>query len=198
MKLNGKTVKIVFAFVIIFATIVWALGSLLSSSYSRSNLSFGVGNGPVTVTNSSDASIPVQLVGSGSRTFTVSSTIEGVSGSSTRQGTGSSSTNTFDFELPPGISEFTIVRGTDVRFVADTATRLRATVNPLSADSFRTTIIVAIVLVLGSLFYASRATGHGWMHALRPQKPVQKAQSVAVPAAADVNRGRDGRMYSDT
>jgi preprotein translocase subunit SecE len=198
MKLNGKTIKVVFAFVIIFATIVWAIGSLLPTTYNGSDLNLGVGAGIVTVTNPSDASIPVQLVGSGSRSFTVSSTIEGVSGSSTRLGTGSSSTNMFEFELPSGISEFTIVRGTNVKFVADTATQLRATVNPLSADSSRTTIIVAIVLVLGSLFYASRATGHGWMRALRPQTPVEMAEPVAVPAAADVNQGRDGRMYSDT
>jgi preprotein translocase subunit SecE len=199
MKLNGKTIKVVFAFVIIFATIVWAMGSLLPTTYNGSDLNLGVGAGIVTVTNPSDASIPVQLVGSGSRSFTVSSTIEGVSGSSTRLGTGSSSTNMFEFELPPGISEFTIVRGTNVKFVADTATRLRATVNPLSADSSRTTIIVAIVVVLGSLFYMSRTIDHSWMRALRPQKTsVQNAGPIPVPVTADVNQGRDGRMYSDT
>jgi hypothetical protein len=105
----------------------------------------------------------------------------------------------FEFELPPGISEFTIVRGTNVKFVADTATRLRATVNPLSADSSRTTIIVAIVVVLGSLFYMSRTIDHSWMRALRPQKTsVQNAGPIPVPVTADVNQGRDGRMYSDT
>ncbi|MBZ0301939.1 MAG: hypothetical protein K8J31_19480, partial [Anaerolineae bacterium] len=179
--------------------IYWAGSSLLPSSYAGSKLDFPVGSGVVTVTNPSDASIPVQMVGAASRSFTVVSTIEGLAGSSTRQGSGSSTTNLFEFALPPGISEFTIVRGADVRFVADTTTKLQVRVNPVSADSSRTIVIVALVVVLGSLFYASRSTDHGWIRALRPQKtPVQVARPVAVPVTADVNQGRDGRMYSDT
>ena len=196
MKINWK---VIIALVLAIGTTVWAVSSLLTSSYSGSNLNFGVGSGTVTVTNPSDEPVPVQFVGSRSRSFTVSSTIEGVSGSATRAGTGSSSTNVFEFELPPGTSEFTIARGADVKFVVDAATQLQARVNPLSADSARTTIIVTLVVVLGALFYASRSTDHAWIRALRPQKTsVRDTRPIAVPDVDEVNLGRDGRMYSDT
>lgn len=196
MKINWK---VLIALALAVGTTVWAVSSLLTSSYSGSNLNFGIGSGTVIVTNPSDEPVPVQFVGSRTRSFTVSSTTEGASGSSTREGTGNNSTHVFEFELPPGTSEFTIARGADVNFVADTATQLQARVNPLSADSARTTIIVALVVVLGALFYASKSTDHAWIRALRPQKTVvQDTQPTAVPDVDEVNRGRDGRMYSDT
>lgn len=196
MKINWK---VIIALALAIGTAFWALTSLLTSSYSGSNLNFGVGSGTVTVTNPSDEPVPAQFVGSRSRSFTVSSTIEGVSGSATREGTGSSSIYIFEFELPPGTSEFTIARGTEVNFVSETATRLQARVNPLSADSARTTIIVALVVVAGALFYASKSTGHAWLRALRPQKTsVRDTRPIAVADVDEMNRGRDGRMYSDT
>ena len=169
MKLNWKLFKVVFAFAIIFGTVVWALGSLLPTSYNGANLNFGIGSGTVTMTNPSDTPVPVQLVGTRSRSFTVVSATEGMAGSSTRDRDDNRSVYMFAFELPAGVSEFAIARSADVKFVADTATRLEARVNPLSADSVRTTLIVAAVVILGALFYASNAVGHQWMSVFRRQ-----------------------------
>jgi hypothetical protein len=92
-----------------------------------------------------------------------------MAGSSTRDRDDNSSVYTFAFALPPGVSEFTIARSADVKFMADTETQLQARVNPLSADSTRTTIIVAAVVILGVLFYASNAIGHRWINVFRRQ-----------------------------
>jgi hypothetical protein len=148
MKLNWKLFKVLGAFPIIFATIAWAPGSLHPTAYSRSSLNFGPGSGAVTVTNPLDD--PVYLAGSEPRSFIVSSTIEGASGSSAREGTGSSTTYVF-----------TMTRDADVKSVVDAATRLQARANPPSAVSTRTPIIVAFVIVFGALFYAFKSTGHG-------------------------------------
>lgn len=199
MKLNWKTFKVVFALVVVLGAVFWAVDSVRSRSYSGSNLNVDVGSGSVSVTNPSDQPVTVQVFGTGSRPFTVSSTTEGLSGSSARQGTGSSSTNFLEFVLPPGISEFTIARGANVKFVANTPTQLQVTVNPLTADESRTTLITAGVVVLGSLFYASKSINHGWITMLRRQKAsIQDTQPIAVRVAADANRGRDGRLYSDS
>jgi hypothetical protein len=150
MRLNWKLFKVLCAFPIIFATIAWAPGSLHPTSYSRSSLNFGLGSGAVTVTNPLDKPGPVHLVGSEPRSFVVSSTIEGASSSSAREGTGISSTYVF-----------TITRDADVKSVVDAATRLQARANPLSADSAHTPITAAFVIVFGALFYAFKSTGHG-------------------------------------
>jgi preprotein translocase subunit SecE len=196
MKLNWKLFKVVLAFVVIFGTIAWALSSLLPSSYSGSNLNFGVGSGPVTVTNPSDEPVPVQLVAPRSRSFTVASAAEGLAGSSTRQGTGSSSTYVFEFDLPPGISEFTIARGADVKFMADSATRLEARINPLNPDSTRTTIIVAAVVILGALFYASNAVGHQWINFFR-REVVSTPEPQPTTASRATGQDYGQRPYGD-
>jgi hypothetical protein len=193
MKINWK---VIIALVLAIGTTVWAVSSLLPSSYSGSNLNFGVGTGAVTVTNPSDEPVPAKFVGSRSRSFTVSSTIEGVSGSATRAGTGSSSAYIFEFELPPGTSEFTIARGADVEFIADSATRLEARVNPLSADSTRTTIIVAAVVILGALFYASNAVGHQWINFFR-REVVSTPEPQPTTASRATGQDYGQRPYGD-
>jgi hypothetical protein len=72
--------------------------------------------------------------------------------------------------LPPGVSEFTVTRGTDVNFVASADTRLEASAQATSADDAQTTLIVAAIVILGALFYMSNATGHPWMKLIRPEK----------------------------
>jgi preprotein translocase subunit SecE len=196
MKLNWKTLKIAFAFVIVIGAVFWAVSSVRTHSYAGANLNFGVGGGPVMVTNPSEQPVPVQLVSTGSRTFSISSTIEGVSGSSTRQGSGSGATQLFEFELPTGNSEFTITRGTNVNFVANTETRLQTTVNPVSSDTFRTIIIVAAIVILGALFYASHVTKHRWMQTLRRNNtPTQDTQPIAATAA--IRQGSAPHSYGD-
>jgi hypothetical protein len=192
MRINWR---ILVAIALILVVLAWAVTSVLPRSYSGANLSFSVGSGPVMVTNPSDEDIPVQLVGGGTRSYTVSSTIEGVSGSSTREGSGRSVTNLFSFTLPPGVSEFTIARGTDVNFTADTSHELDATVQPLGAGEARTTLIVGAVVILGALFYISRLDEHRWIGNLRGKPAV--APPVVESAPAEHGQGRAIRSYGD-
>jgi len=202
MKLNWNTLKVVLAFVVIIGVIFWAVDSVRSRSYSGTDLSFGTGGGTITITNLSDDAAAAQFISSGSRTFRVSSSIEEVSGASTRVGTGSTRTYQFDFELPSGTSDFTISGGSDVRFMADTDAELQATVNPMSSESRRTTLIAAVVVVFGALFYASNATGHQWISSLRhkvlPSHPdTSKQDTETTPVDMDGGQGRAARPYGD-
>jgi hypothetical protein len=190
MKLNWK---ILIASLLIVVALFWTFDSLRTRSYSGTNLNFGVGGGVVTVTNPSEESIPVQLIGSGTRSFSLTSSIEGVEGNSTRQGTGRESQQLFEFSLPAGVTEFTVVRGEGVNFVSTTDTRLSAVANPVTPDMFRGTLIAAVVVVLGAIFYISSATGHRWLRALRGVQPAP----VPVPVAVDAGQGRAMRAYGD-
>ena len=172
MKVNWK---VFFAFVVLVGFTYWGVNSLRTRSYSGTDLNFGVGSGPVTVTNPSDEALPAQLFGSGPGTFTVSSINNQVSGKSTRQGSGRNITQLFEFELPPGISEWTVTRGTSVTFVASVDTPLEATVQPLNADDSLTTLIVTAIAILGSLFYLSRSNGHRWISPSRRQRAFDHA-----------------------
>jgi hypothetical protein len=193
MKFNWK---VLVASVLIVAAIYWAVGSILPGSYSGSNLDFAVGTGPVTITNPTNESIPVQLVGSRSRSFSVTSALEGLSGSAARQGTGTSSTYVYEFELPTGKTEFTISRGTDVHFIANTPIKLEATVQPVSENAARTTLMVGAVVALLALYYISRTTGHRWIGILRGKAaPVQETQPTVVSTAS--GQGPAIRAYGD-
>ena len=189
MKINWR---VLVAIALIIGALVWMVDSLRPRSYGGENLRFGVGSGPVTVTNLSDESIPVQLVGTGTRSYTVSSSIEGVSGSSTREGSGRNLTHLFSFMLPSGVSEFVVARGADVNFVADTSNNLEAIVQPLGATEARTALIIGVVVILGSLFYISRLNGHRWMSAMRRQEAVEQAAKQLV------ERQEFKRMFSHT
>jgi preprotein translocase subunit SecE len=192
MKLNSQTFKGIVAVVIIIGTLLWAFDSLRLRSYSGPNLTFPVGQGAVSMTNPSDSPVAVQLVAAGNRAFGVGSTIEGLSGTSTKQGTGSSTTQLFEYSLPAGSSEFTILRGAGVNFVANTPTQLQATVNPMSNDTARTTVLVAIVVIVAALFYMSRLTDHRWLKAWgRKQKP------VLAPVPVPTSEGPAARSYGD-
>ena len=202
MKLNWKTFKVLLAFVVIIGTIFWAVNTVRPRSFDGTGLKFSIGEGTVSVTNPSEQTALVQLVGSGSRTFRVASTIEGVSGSSIRQGSGSNSTHVFEFGLPPGSSEFTVSRGTDVNFVANTTTMLLANVNPVSDGTFKAAVIATIVVVLGSLYYASNATEHYWLSWLRSQfasigNISEDDTAVPVHAMADGGQGDSPRSFGD-
>lgn len=197
MKINWR---VLIAAVVAVAAIFWAVDSVRARSYSGNNLNFVVGRGPVTVTNPSDQPVAGQLVGKGSRSFSVTSSMEDLSGSSTRQGTGSNSPQVFGFELPPGVSEFTVVRGTtttpDVNFVADTGTQMAVVAQPQNANDTRTTLIVAAVVMLAALFYMSRSTGHRWISALRGKKAhVQDSEPFVQSAAAA--QGSPIRAFGD-
>jgi hypothetical protein len=184
MKIN---LRVIIAAVVLVGAIFWAADSVRTRSYSGTDLNVGVGSGPVTVTNLSDEALPVQLVGTGTRSFSVTSTAEDVSGSSTRQGTGRSTTQLFEFELPAGITELMIVaRGSEVSFVADTNSRLDVTVQPLTGSDAQTTLIFAAIVILGALFYISRATNHSWINLIRRDKAtLQDTQPHVASSTGD-------------
>src|SRR5689334_15598842 len=117
MKLN---LKVIIAIVVIIGATVWAVDSVRSRSYSGTAFTFSVGHGAVTLVNSSDAAVPVQLVGTGSRSFTVATSMDGVAGTSERVGTGRTTTQLFEFSPLPGSTNFTVTGGTDVNFNAAT------------------------------------------------------------------------------
>jgi hypothetical protein len=189
MKINWR---VPIALLLIVGVSYWAGYSVFPRSYSGPALDFKVGSGTVTVTNPSNESVPAQLA-TKSGSFRVSSAIEGLSGSSTRQGNGSSANNLFEFELPPGASEFTISRGRNVSFVANTETKLEATVQPVSGSTARTTLIVTAVVILATLFYISNTTHHRWIGLLRRQKtPVPDLKSTVAGG-----QGRAARSYGD-
>jgi hypothetical protein len=196
MKINWR---VLIALVVMVTSVVWAFNSVRAYSYSGTNLKFPIGNGSVTLTNPSAGSVPSQLLSTGSRTFSVSSNIEGVSDSSTRQQSGSTITQLFEFALPPGVSVLTVSHGTPVNFAATSDTRLQSSVDPLSNTESNTTMAVAVIVLLGGLFYISRSTGHRWIRLLIRKQTVEAvaAPIVETPVDADPNRGRDGRMYSN-
>lgn len=195
MKFNWK---VLVAFVVLLGVSFWGIDSLRTRAYSGTNLNFDVGSGPVTMMNPSDAALPVQLTGTGTRSFSVTSATQGVSGSSTRQGSGRNTTQLFEFDLPPGVSEFTVTRGSEVMFAGSADTPLEATVQPLNAANSQTTLIVTVIVILGALFYLSRATEHRWISRLRrADASVQDTQPTPTVVTDDPNKGRDGRMYQD-
>jgi hypothetical protein len=191
MKFNWK---VAIASVLILVSIVFAITSTSASSYTGKNLTFAVGTGSVSIINSSDVAIPVQLLGTGSRSFTIKSTIDDVSGSSTRDGSGSSATQIFDFDLPAGVNEFTITRGSNVNFVAETDTKLEATVQAMTANQSNTTMIAVIVFILIALYFISNTTNHQWIALLRNSN---KATETSPAQKSELGQGVNLKSYGD-
>lgn len=194
MKIN---LKIIIALALIVVVAFWAINSLRPLSYTGQNLTFPVNTGPVTLLNPSDTPITAQFFSSGSRNFSVSSSIMGVSGSSNREGSGSTSTSVFEFELPPGESTFTVARGTNVNFAATTDARLSAVVQPASQNEAQLTIIAAIVAILGLLYYISNTNQHAWIKGLFGRQLSGQIPAVAMPVADAHGQGRSPTGYGD-
>lgn len=172
MNFNWRVIVIL---VILFGTIIWGITSFIPLSYNGTDVEFDVGNGSVHITNLSDQPIPVELVSTGPASFTVSNPAADIEGFSVRQGSGRNITQSYVFELPAGVSEFTVVGGKDVKFLSNSDTRLEATVNPLSADEVRDRLILIVAVILGSLFILSSINDHRWISASRRQKARDKA-----------------------
>lgn len=190
MKFNWK---IAVAIVVILGVGFWGFDSLRARSYSGEDISFPVGSGTVTLTNSTDAAIPVQLVGSGVRAFSLINATMDVTGSSTRDGNGSRATQTFEFELPSGVSEFAIARGKDVTLTASATKTLEATVQPLSAGDSQTTLIITVIVVLVALFYISHTTGHTWLARFRS---TAQSKQITEPVATTSGASQGNNMQS--
>lgn len=197
MKLNLNTLKLVFAAVMIVATLFWAIDSVRPRAYAGSNLTVEVGGGPVTVTNTSDEPVLVQLAGPGTRTFVVSSAADGVAGTSVRQGSGNTATQLHEFTIPSGDSEFTITRGNNVSFVSSSDANLAVSVQPADAGQSSTTYLVAGIVILGLLYFISSATEHGWLNALRGGVMPAEATKPLAAVVGDGGQGPAMKAYGD-
>lgn len=182
--------KVLVTIVLMVGAIVWTVNSIRSTSYSGANLNFDIGRATVTVTNPSNESIPVQLVAPSNRSFSVSSTIADVPRTSVRAGETPNIIHVIEFELPPGESEFTVTRGSDVSFVADTTTRLEATVQATGTGT-KTKLLAAFLAA--ALFYMSFTTKHRWLYTLLGRQPESKLH--AEPYAGE--RDTEIRSYGD-
>ena len=193
MKLNWR---VLLALAVMVGVIVWTVSSVRSRSYSGTNLAFLTGQGPVTVTNPSASPVAAQLTSTGSQQFSLTGSSPGLAGNSAPQGTGSKITQSFDLSLLPGPNVFTITRVTGVSFAGSADTSLQATVEPLTPDNVRNTLLFAVVVLLGALVYISYSTHHSWINLLR-RTPAPVPVPVVETPVGDPNRGRDGRMYSN-
>ncbi len=195
MKLNLKTGL---AAVVIVAAIFLATSAVRPTTYSGLGLNFLVGKGAVTVTNASKDTIPVQLVGTGSGSFVVTSKTDGVAGTSVKQTTGSTTSQLLEFGQPSGVSTFSVAKGTNVKYVAGADARLQASVQPMTDDESRNIGLAAIVVILAAVYFISAQTEHSLARKLlRRELLVPVVAPVVAAAVGDPNRGRDGRMYSN-
>lgn len=175
MKLNWKVLA---AVAVIAAAIIWAATTVPGRSYNGTDLDFSVGSGLIKVTNPSDSPVPVALASSNPGTFSVFSDTEGIAGRSSSQGSGRSANQLYEFTVPPGESEFTVVRGSDIRFVSNTETSLDIDIQPLNPTDTRNRLLIAGLIVAVTLFYLSYANGHRWMSAARRQKARDKETAM--------------------
>ena len=180
MPMNWKTAKILIACVIIFGAIFWAFNAIRPHNYRGANLSFAIGNGLVSLTNPSEQAISVEIVGTGSRSFRVSSPTEGLAGTSTRQGNGANTAQIYTFDLPTGTSEFTFTNGSNLSFITTTPIELQATVNLVDGDTRFSIIVAALFIVSAALFYISYTDDHQWLSAARRQQASDLAEEQAA------------------
>ena len=194
MKINWKVLIVL---VLMTGITAWLVNALRTQHYTGTVLNVGIGSGPVTLINSGNEPVAVQLTGTGVRGFTVASPTAGLAGTSTRQGTGSSSTQVFNFTAPSGMTTFTVGRGTGVMLGVHATSPLTVSADPLNANEARTTGLVALAVLLAGLFYLYRTLAHDRQTAERQQalseRPTQPMSEVRA-----AHMGRDGRAYSDS
>lgn len=195
MKINPK---LALAVLLIVAAIFVTVNTIRARTYSGANLAFEVGTGAVTLTNSSDSTIPVQLLGTGSTTFVVTSTTETAAGSSIRQTEGTTG-QLFEFALAPGATSFSVAKGKNVKFSTSEGSTLQATVEPISSGEVRSTILLAVAVIAAALYYISNTTNHRYVRKLIGREiAIPIVPEVVAPATASAsNVGRDGRAYSN-
>ncbi len=193
MKINWK---VLIPSILVLVALFWTVDSVRPRVYSGTHLNVSIGDGTVTLTNATSNPVPAQLVGTGTNTFSVSSNTAGLYGSSVRQ-TDSSNViaQVFAFTVPVGISTFDITRGSHVTFVGDPALSLTISVEPLNSGDATLTILVGLLVILGSLFYISRQTQHSWLKRFRHQATAAQVSERA--AERESFKRRLGGITSD-
>lgn len=180
MKINfGVIIGIAVAVIAAF----WAWDSTRVRTFSGSEMTFGIGGGPVVITNASEQVVPVTLSMTGNRaTFGVESADPAFTGTSTREGTGRNAANIIALEVPPGTHEFRVNRGSNVSFAVSGGQSIDVAVNPLNESDARSTTIVGIVAILAGLFYASHSTGHALVKRLLGRGNTSETSDASAPA----------------
>lgn len=193
MKINW--LKIVLAIVLIGGAAYWALTSAQVTSYDGSTLAVPLGSGTVIVNNPTTEPVPAQLIGRGTRTFSIGNSSEGIAGTPTRVGTGTTSTYVLDIVLLPAINTFTVVRGAEVQLITAAPTELQTTVQPISDSEIRTINVIAGLVILGALYLMSSAVGHAWVSKVLPSK--KELAGIKLPVPAEGGQGTLASGYGD-
>ncbi len=194
MKFDMNMVKILGMIVIMVGAVAGAINTLGSDSYSGANLTFPTAGSSITVVNPSDAGIAAQLLSTGARSFRVTSTADGIAGSSASEGTGTARVNTRDIVLPPGDTTFIVTGGSGVAFTAVTETILTATIQRVSEGTARVVMLGAIAIVLFGLYYISGTTNHALVKRLMGRTT---PLPVVAAAGSDASQGTTLRGYGD-
>ena len=161
----GVYVRALAALVVAVIIAVVAFDAARHQTLQGSELGFTVYSGRVALINESGEPVAARLTSS--RAFRIVSADGEVTLDSTREGTGRDLTYVFEGDLPAGNLELQLARGSDVAFQLSAPADITAGVAPRSDSETTTITVLAALAILGALFYASRATGHGWFHAVR-------------------------------
>ena len=177
--------KILAALIVLVSGFLWGVQSLRTRSYNASDVNFAIGSGSVRITNSSSDSVPVQLIGTGTRAFSITSSSDELSGTSIRQDSGSQATQLLEFDLPIGASEFSIVDGVEVRFVATAIEPLEVSLQPLNAKESQVTLLATVIIMMGAILAIFYMTRQYWISRLRrPDFQDQDTQPMAATSTS--------------
>lgn len=175
MKINFR---VVIALLIVVGVAYWAFDSVRQQTHSGTDFSFPMGGGAVVVNNTGQEPAQARLTSTGTRgLFTVNSTVLDAPVNATREGSGANTVYAVDLELPPGTSEVSLNRGSNVTMTINADNPVEVVVNPQSESGMTTTLIAAAVVILGALFYASSTTQHAWLRGLRSRGATPKAHA---------------------
>jgi hypothetical protein len=157
--------RVVAALLVIVAVAYMAFTSVQSESQTGTELSITT-SGVITLTNTADEPAAARLTSP--RAFTVTVTgAEEATLRSEREGTGRNTVYFADTELPAGVTELRVTRGSDVTFAISADAPMDATAAARDEAGNRSILITAAVVILGALAFMSFATNHSWMKLLR-------------------------------
>mgnify|MGYP001602872929 CR=1 FL=1 len=197
MKINRNIIKASIALLLAVAVVVLTAMWVFPRNYSGTELDVPVGGGTMRITNQGVRDVTVSLVSPRAELFRVHSDITGVSGTSIRHGMGTDAIHNFTFDLPPGTHEFTVTNNANVTLYARSPDLLSVMVQPVSANTQRVVVALAIAFVIVAVFYASSVTHHNWLRFLGGQsayvEPVMEQREIS----AEEGQGPMPHSYGD-
>lgn len=174
-------VQIVISLAVIALAIFWAFDSTRTQPYTGMDLSVRLGSGTVNVTNPGEETLVAELRSMGTRgTFAIASNNLDLTATSEREGTGSQSVNTMVVDLPPGVTDITLTRGVNAGVILSITGDQAVDIvqEAMTADEARTTWIVAGIVILGSLYFLSNATGHRWLGWVKQRLSASRTRGI--------------------